>query len=76
MKTLRNLLYFLSLAGLMITTSCTDVENIDMEHIGGNNTMGDSEYYATRQPPGIMGVPLLSDGTPIGLLPELTEKDI
>ena len=65
MKTLRNLLYFLSLAGLMITTSCTDVENIDMEHIGGNNTMGDS-----------MGVPLLSDGTPIGLLPELTEKDI
>ena len=46
MKTLRNLLYFLSLAGLMITTSCTDVENIDMEHIGGNNTMGDSEYYA------------------------------
>lgn len=46
MKTLRKLLYLLPLAGLMVATSCTEVENIDMEHIGGNNTMGDSEYYA------------------------------
>lgn len=46
MKTLRKLVYLLSLTGLMVTTSCTEVENIDMEHIGGHNTMGDSEYYA------------------------------
>lgn len=26
--------------------SCTDVENIEVEHIGGYNTLGDSEYYA------------------------------
>lgn len=46
MKALRKLLYLLSLAGLMATTSCTDVENMEIEHIGGYNTMGDSEYYA------------------------------
>lgn len=46
MKALRKLLYLLSLTGLMVTASCTDVENIQVEHIGGNNTMGDSEYYA------------------------------
>ena len=46
MKTLRKLVYLFSLTGLLVTTSCTEVENIDMEHIGGNNTMGDSEYYA------------------------------
>ena len=46
MKALRKLLYFLSLAGLMTTTSCTDVENMEVEHIGGYNTLGDGEYYA------------------------------
>lgn len=46
MKALRKLLYFLSLTGLMAITSCTDVENIEMEHIGGYNTMGDNEYFA------------------------------
>lgn len=46
MKALRKLLYLLSLTGLMVTASCTDVESIQVEHVGGNNTMGDSEYYA------------------------------
>lgn len=46
MKTLRKLLYLLSLAGLMTITSCTDVENMEIEHIGGYNTMGDVEYFA------------------------------
>lgn len=46
MKALRKLLYLLSLAGLVATTSCTDVENIEVEHIGGYNTMGDNEYFA------------------------------
>lgn len=46
MKALRKLLYLLSLTGLMAITSCTDVENIEMEHIGGYNTMGDNEYFA------------------------------
>ena len=45
MKALKKLLYILPLAGLM-ATSCTDVENIEVEHIGGYNTLGDSEYYA------------------------------
>ncbi len=45
MKTLRKLLYILPLVGLL-ATSCTDVENIQVEHIGGYNTLGDSEYYA------------------------------
>lgn len=46
MKALRKLLYLLPLAGLMATTACTEVENMEVEHIGGYNTMGDSEYYA------------------------------
>ena len=45
MKTLKKLLYIIPLLGAMIT-SCTDVENIEVEHIGGYNTLGDSEYYA------------------------------
>ena len=45
MKTLKKLLYVIPLLGAMIT-SCTDVENIEVEHIGGYNTLGDSEYYA------------------------------
>ena len=70
MKALRKLLYFLSLAGLMTTTSCTDVENMEVEHIGGYNTLGDGEYYANLR------AYKLSDGTPTGLLPELIEEDI
>lgn len=46
MKSLRKLLYILPVAGLMNLTSCTDVETIEVEHIGGNNTIGDNEYYA------------------------------
>ena len=46
MKTLRKLLYLFSLTGLMATTSCTEVENMEVEHIGGYNTLGDSEYFA------------------------------
>lgn len=46
MKTLRKLLYLLSLTGLIATTSCTEVENIEVEHIGGYNTLGDNEYFA------------------------------
>ncbi len=46
MKALRKLLYLFSLTGLMAITACTEVENLEMEHIGGYNTMGDSEYYA------------------------------
>ena len=45
MKALKKLLYILPLLGLM-ATSCTDVENLEIEHIGGHNTEGDSEYYA------------------------------
>ena len=48
MKALKKLLYLLPLAGMMAFSSCTDVENIEVEHIGGYNTMEDamnSEYY-------------------------------
>ena len=45
MKALKKLLYLLPLAGLTFT-ACTDVESLEVEHIGGYNTMGDSEYYA------------------------------
>ncbi|WP_308743935.1 glycoside hydrolase family 18 [uncultured Bacteroides sp.] len=48
MKVLKRLLYMIPLVG-MIFTSCTDVERLDFEHIGGYNTMnnGESEaYYA------------------------------
>ena len=45
MKTLKKLLYIVPLLGAMMA-SCTDVENIEVEHIGGYNTLGDSEYYA------------------------------
>ena len=43
MKALRKLLYILPLAGLLASTSCTDIENIEVEHIGGYNTMNDTE---------------------------------
>lgn len=29
----------------MATVACTEVENLEVEHIGGYNTIGDSEYY-------------------------------
>ncbi|WP_290539769.1 glycoside hydrolase family 18 [Alistipes sp.] len=47
MNIIKKLLYSLPLAG-MILTSCTDVENIQIEHIGGYNTgaPGSEEYYA------------------------------
>lgn len=48
MKVLKKLLYIVPLAGIMFT-SCTDVEKLEFEHIGGYNTMdnGESEaYYA------------------------------
>lgn len=44
MNTLKKLLYIAPFAGLLFT-SCTDIEKIEVEHIGGNNTLGDSEYY-------------------------------
>lgn len=47
MKTLKKLIYLLPFMGLMTTIpACTDVETIEVEHIGGHNTEGDSEYYA------------------------------
>lgn len=48
MRTLKKLLYIVPLFGL-ITTACTDVENIEVEHIGGYQTMNNAEsetYYA------------------------------
>ncbi|WP_418213924.1 glycoside hydrolase family 18 [Bacteroides difficilis] len=48
MKSLIKLLYIVPLMGMMIT-SCTDVENIEIEHIGGYATMNNAEseeYYA------------------------------
>lgn len=48
MKALRKLLYIIPFMG-MLATACTDVENLDFEHIGGYNTMENAEseaYYA------------------------------
>lgn len=48
MKALRKLLYVVPLLSMM-ATACTDVENIEIEHIGGYNTMNNAEseaYYA------------------------------
>ena len=48
MKTLKRLLYILPFAGMMLA-SCTNVENIEIEHIGGNNTLDNEKseaYYA------------------------------
>lgn len=44
MNTLKKLLYIVPFAGLLFT-SCTDVEKLEVEHIGGYNTIGDCEYY-------------------------------
>ena len=72
MKTLKKLLYIIPLLGAMIT-SCTDVENIEVEHIGGYNTLGDSVIlcYLTwpiRKQLRTTDVRLLSAGSQIGLL--------
>lgn len=48
MKSLRKLLYIIPLTGMMVT-SCMDVENIEIDHIGGYATMNNAEseaYYA------------------------------
>lgn len=48
MKMIKKLLYIIPLAGMMFT-SCTDVENMEIDHIGGYNTMDDAkseQYYA------------------------------
>lgn len=48
MNTLKKLLYALPLAGMMYI-SCTDIEKIEVEHIGGYNTMDNEQseaYYA------------------------------
>lgn len=48
MKTVRKLLYIVPLLSLMVT-ACMDVENIEVEHIGGYNTMDNEKgdaYYA------------------------------
>lgn len=48
MNTLKKLLYALPLAGMMYT-SCTDIEKIEVEHIGGYNTIDNEQseaYYA------------------------------
>lgn len=45
---LKKLLYIVPLLGLM-ATACTDIESIEIDHIGGNNTKDDVEseaYYA------------------------------
>ena len=42
MKVLKKLLYAIPLAG-MIFASCTDVEKMEIEHIGGFNTMDNEE---------------------------------
>ena len=38
MKSLRKLLYIIPLTGMMVT-SCMDVENIEIDHIGGGGAM-------------------------------------
>ena len=48
MKVLKKLLYAIPIAGI-IFASCTDVEKMEIEHIGGFNTMDNEEseaYYA------------------------------
>lgn len=42
-KILKKLLYVIPAVGLM--SACTDVENLEFEHIGGHNTLGDGPYY-------------------------------
>lgn len=48
MKTFRKLFYIIPFVGI-VATSCMDVENIEVEHIGGFNTMENAQseaYYA------------------------------
>lgn len=43
-----NMIKLFSVFSIMIImfVSCTDIEKIEVEHVGGYNTLGDSEYYA------------------------------
>ena len=48
MKALKKILYIIPLLSMM-ATSCTDVENIEIDHIGGYNTLDNAKseaYYA------------------------------
>ena len=75
MKSARKLLYIVPLLALTAAVSCTDVENMDMEHIGGYATMNNAErvrhitpiFALIKLQLGIMDVLSLSDGTPTGL---------
>ena len=46
MKVLKKLLYAIPIAGI-IFASCTDVEKMEIEHIGGFNTMDNEEALET-----------------------------
>ena len=48
MKVLKKLLYAIPIAGI-IFASCTDVEKMEIEHIGGFNTMNNEESEAYFQ---------------------------
>ena len=61
MKSLRKLLYIIPLTGMMVT-SCMDVENIEIDHIGGYATMRRVRHIMPicapiRRLPGITIVP-------------------
>ena len=82
MKSLRKLLYIIPLTGMMVT-SCMDVENIEIDHIGGYATMNNAEseaYYANlrayKATAWNYNRPVAFDGIPIGRLLELIEEDI
>lgn len=47
MKAFKKILYLFSLSGLMATVACTEVENLEVEHIGGYNTIGDMNIMKT-----------------------------
>lgn len=49
MNKIKKIISFFSLAGILTLGACTDVETIEIEHIGGKNTQNDAEseaYYA------------------------------
>ena len=70
MKVLKKLLYAIPIAGI-IFASCTDVEKMEIEHIGGFNTMKRVKLIMPnsgriRKQPETMAVLWLSDGFPTG----------
>ena len=77
--TMNNILKILMMcpvaAGGMLLASCTDVEKIEIDHIGGYNTMDNakSEAYYAKLRDGTMDVRLHSDGFPTGRSRELRE---